>query len=559
MSFTATGLSPAILKGVEKTGYTTPTEVQRQAIPFIIAGKDVMACAPTGTGKTAAFILPLLHRLDLSKNPAAKIRRPRALILTPTRELAQQNEDAIRTYGKFTNFNPLSLYGGTSINNQVNHLRRGVDIIVATPGRLQDHLDRRTLDLSHIEILVLDEADRMYDMGFIDAVRAIIAKIPAKRQTLLFSATMSREIKALMAGIQNHPQVIEIGQPFSPVKSVTQHFYSVTHQAKMDLLLHIIKTEPVVSMLVFSRTKYGADRIATRLEQEKVRSTAIHSNRSQAQRQRALDAFRHGNVKVLVATDVAARGIDVDGISHVVNFDTPVFAEDYIHRIGRTGRAAATGTALTFVSRDEEKHYWKILHLTGRRLPLEKFEGFTTRAVEVRPYQRHGAGKFAAAGQHPARPQAVPHFSPKPHFPVKPAGHHAPRPEPQSHRPERPSPTRRPDHTPHRPGPAAPRPVPAAHRPVHAAPRPASTTHRPEHPTHRPSIASHAPKPGIRRPSLTSYHPGHQAHPSGYLPGKHYSRPVPEKFIQKHEKEKLTPGQNNFAKFIIKKPRRDEL
>jgi ATP-dependent RNA helicase RhlE len=375
MSFSAIGLSAEVMQGVAKSGYTSPTEIQRKAIPLAIAGKDIIGCAPTGTGKTAAFVLPILDRLQhntLGQRP----RFPRALILTPTRELAQQIDDSIRTYGKFTGFRSLSVYGGVGIGGQLSCLRQGVDIVVATPGRLLDHLERNSIDLSHIEFLVLDEADRMFDMGFINAVRAIIAKIPKERQTMLFSATMSREVRDLVAGIQKNPQFIEIGEPFSPVATVEQHFFCVSQHTKTDLLVHILDKEKIETMLVFSRTKHGADKIAKRLAQCGIKSAAIHSNRSQSQRHQALEGFKRREYKVLVATDLAARGIDVEGISHVVNYDTPVFSEDYIHRIGRTGRAEATGIAFTFVSNDEEKYFKRIEYLTNKRFELKEYPGF---------------------------------------------------------------------------------------------------------------------------------------------------------------------------------------
>ncbi len=376
MSFSAIGLSAAVMQGVAKSGYSSPTEIQRKAIPLAIAGKDIIGCAPTGTGKTAAFVLPILDRLQQKSAIDQRHRFPRALILTPTRELAQQIDDSIRIYGKFTGFRSLSVYGGVGIGGQLSCLRQGIDIVVATPGRLLDHLERNSIDLSHIEFLVLDEADRMFDMGFINAVRAIIAKVPKERQTMLFSATMSREVRDLVAGIQKNPQFIEIGEPFTPVTTVEQHFYCVSQHTKTDLLVHILDKEKIETMLVFSRTKHGADKIAKRLAQCGIRSAAIHSNRSQSQRRQALEGFKRREYRVLVATDLAARGIDVEGISHVVNYDTPVFSEDYIHRIGRTGRAEATGTAFTFVSNDEEKYFKRIEYLTNKRFELKEYPGF---------------------------------------------------------------------------------------------------------------------------------------------------------------------------------------
>jgi ATP-dependent RNA helicase RhlE len=377
MSFSTIGLSDSIMRGITASGYSTPTEIQKKAIPLALQGKDIIGCAPTGTGKTAVFVMPILHALENQRKSGQSGHFPRALILTPTRELAQQIEDAIRTYGAFTDFRPVSIYGGVDIKRQFRDLKNGVDIIVATPGRLLDHLERRSIDLSRINTLVLDEADRMYDMGFIQAVRAIIAQVPQRRQTMLFSATMSREVRSLTAAIQHDPQVIIVGQECAPPTTVTQHFYAVPQPTKMDLLLHVLSKEETGPMLVFSRTKHGADKISRRLERSGIRSTAIHSNRSQSQRMRALDGFKRGQYKVMVATDLAARGIDVDGITHVVNYDTPAFAEDYVHRIGRTGRAEAKGCAMTFVSNDERSYLTKIERLTGKRADLKNYPGFT--------------------------------------------------------------------------------------------------------------------------------------------------------------------------------------
>ena len=375
MSFSTIGLSAPVMQGIASSGFLSPTEIQRKAIPLAIQGKDLIGCAPTGTGKTAAFVLPILSRLQ---RPQAgdRGRFPRALILTPTRELAQQIEETIHAYGTYTGLLSVCIYGGVGIGNQLSSLRQGVDIIVATPGRLLDHLQRGSITLGNVEILVLDEADRMYDMGFIKDVRSIIAKIPVNRQTLLFSATMSHEVRSLVAGIQKQPHLIEIGEPFTPVKTVEQHFFHIPQQTKMDLLVHILGTDAVDTMLVFSRTKHGADKIARRLSQAGISSAAIHANRSQSQRKTALDGFKARRYKVLVATDLAARGIDVSGISHVVNYDTPVFAEDYIHRIGRTGRMESKGTALTFVSEDEEKYIKRIEYLIGSRFALKRYPGF---------------------------------------------------------------------------------------------------------------------------------------------------------------------------------------
>jgi len=373
MPFSGLGLSDKLVQGILATGYTAPTEIQSRAIPLALAKRDIIGTAHTGTGKTAAFVLPILQRLATEDHRHHHIK---ALILTPTRELAQQIEDSIMTYGRFVQPRTLAVYGGMSMENQLRHLRRGVDIVVATPGRLLDHLNRRSIDLSHVSVVVLDEADRMFDMGFINDVRTIVAKTPASRQTMLFSATISKEIRALVAAIQHDPAVIEIGEQRTPAESISQHFYSVPPDMKMELLAHVIEKQGMDSVLVFSRTKHGADKISHRLLRKGIKSIAIHSNRTQAQRQNALAGFKQGQYRVLVATDIAARGIDVEGISHVINYDTPAFAEDYVHRIGRTGRAAATGDALTFVGREELKHLKKIEYFTGKKFEVKKYPGF---------------------------------------------------------------------------------------------------------------------------------------------------------------------------------------
>ncbi len=385
MPFKELGLSDALVRGILATGYKAPTEIQSQVIPSAIAGEDIIGCAQTGTGKTAAFVLPILNRL--SHEHATKSRHIKALILTPTRELALQIEQCIIGYGRFLNLRTLTVYGGVNIKAQFSALNRGVDIIVATPGRLLDHMGRRSIDLRHVEVLVLDEADRMFDMGFINDVRKIIAVVPQKRQTLLFSATIPPEVKTLASGVMNHPKMIEIGQQRNPIETITQHIYSVRKEEKMEVLLHMLKKGGMYSVLIFSRTKHGADRISHRLGRADIKSVAIHSDRTQGQRQRAMEGFKRGKFQVMVATDIAARGIDVEGISHVINYDVPAFAEDYIHRIGRTGRATATGDAITLVSRDEEKYLRQIEWFIERKLKLEKCPGFVSTLPDLPPKQ----------------------------------------------------------------------------------------------------------------------------------------------------------------------------
>ena len=375
MPFKTFGLSDPLVQGILATGYTAPTEIQSQAIPSAIAGRDIIGCAQTGTGKTAAFVLPILDRL--SHERSRHKRGVRCLILTPTRELAVQIERSILGYGRFTDLKALAVYGGVSINNQITALRHGVDIVVATPGRLIDHLQRNTINLGSVEVLVLDEADRMLDMGFVNDVRRIVGGLPKKRQTLLFSATISPEVKTLAADMLKSPKVIQIGRPRNPIDTITQHIYSVEKALKMDLLLHMIEDWRMFSVLVFSRTKHGADKISRRLKRAGVVAIPIHSGRTQSQRQAALDGFRRGKYQVMVATDIAARGIDVEGISHVINYDVPTHAEDYVHRIGRTGRAAATGDAITFVSSEEEKYLREVGKFIGRKLKAERCKGFS--------------------------------------------------------------------------------------------------------------------------------------------------------------------------------------
>jgi ATP-dependent RNA helicase RhlE len=373
--FKTFGLADPLVKGILATGYTAPTEIQTQAIPAAVAGKDIIGCAQTGTGKTAAFVLPILNRL--SHEQAGKKKVVRALILTPTRELAVQIEQSIHDYGRFLHLRTLAVYGGVNINGQFSALRHGVDIVVATPGRLLDHMNRRTIDLKHVDMLVLDEADRMFDMGFIRDVRRIIAAVPANRQTMLFSATVTPEISNLAAGVQKSPVMIQIGRPRNPIETIKQHIYLVERERKIGLLLHLLQNGNLSSVLVFSRTKHGADRINRQLERANIESVAIHSGRTQNQRQRALDGFKHGDYRVMVATDIAARGIDVSGISHVINFDVPGIPEDYIHRIGRTGRAEMTGDAITFVSSDEHKQLHQIERFIGRQFAPIECPGFT--------------------------------------------------------------------------------------------------------------------------------------------------------------------------------------
>jgi len=395
MPFKTFGLSDPLVQGILAAGYTAPTEVQSQVIPAAIAGKDIIGCAQTGTGKTAAFVLPILNRLS-HEHPSKKRRVIRSLILTPTRELAVQIEKFILRYGRFLHLHTLAVYGGVSIKGQFNALHHGVDIVVATPGRLLDHMQRRTINFRHIEVLVLDEADRMLDMGFIMDVRKIIAAVPKNRQTMLFSATVTPEISTLAAGVQKSPIMIQIGRPRNPIETITQNIYLVSREQKIDLLLHLIRVRQMFSVLVFSRTKRGADKINRQLERASLESVAIHSGRTQAQRTHAMDGFKAGKYQIMVATDIAARGIDVTGISHVINFDVPAFPEDYIHRIGRTGRAEATGDAITFVAHDEHKQLRLIEKFIGREFAPVECAGFTYTKPD-KPLLGLHRGRFSTA------------------------------------------------------------------------------------------------------------------------------------------------------------------
>jgi ATP-dependent RNA helicase RhlE len=346
-TFDSLGLAPAVLDSVKEAGYTTPTPIQRQAIPLILNGRDVMGLAQTGTGKTAAFTLPLIDRL--LDGP----RRTRALVLTPTRELCIQVEESVRKYARHSALGVVSVFGGMPLEPQQKKLRAGVDIVVATPGRLIDHLERQNVVFDDLEVLVLDEADRMLDMGFAPQINRIVAEIPPYRQTLLFSATMPPEVEALARKYLRKPLVVQVGRRSGAAHTVTHAVYPVPRDRKSELLAHLLKQEALDSVLVFVRTKHGADRVVRHLEREKIEATAMHSDKTQRDRMKALEDFKSGKVRVLVATDIAQRGLDISGITHVVNYDVPQEAEDYVHRIGRTGRAAKEGDAFTFMSPDE--------------------------------------------------------------------------------------------------------------------------------------------------------------------------------------------------------------
>jgi ATP-dependent RNA helicase RhlE len=385
MPFRTLGLDAAILKAVQETGYTEPTPIQSAAIPFVLQRRDLIGIAQTGTGKTAAFTLPILSLLAASPSKGIK-----ALVIAPTRELVVQIEENVRAYAKHLPVTVATIFGGVSEKPQIKALEVGADIVVATPGRLLDIIRGREKAFAHIEFLVLDEADRMLDMGFVPAIRQIVKLLPRKRQTLFFSATLSREIEKLTGEFLQNPETVEIGRRSNPADTVTQSVYEIPQHLKPGLLLHLLQDPRMNMVLVFTRTKHGADRIARRLEQAGITTGAIHSNRSQNQRLRALNEFREGKIRVLVATDIAARGIDVDGISHVVNYDFPPHHEDYVHRIGRTGRAKAVGEAISFVSKEDEDAVRALERFTRRGIPRHKAEDFDY--TQPAPLREKGAG-----------------------------------------------------------------------------------------------------------------------------------------------------------------------
>jgi ATP-dependent RNA helicase RhlE len=368
-SFDSLGLSAALLRGVAEQGYTEPTPIQARVIPIVLQGRDVLAGAQTGTGKTAGFVLPLLQRLSVSPAPAVR-RRVRALILTPTRELAAQVEDSVRRYGKHVPLRSTVVFGGVSFNPQAETLRRGVDVLVATPGRLLDHASQGNVDLGGVEILVLDEADRMLDMGFLPDIRRVIALLPAKRQNLLFSATFPDDIRGLAGKLLDSPVRVEVAAPNATADRIEQVVYHVEKRDKLDVLSGLIGGGDWRQVLVFTRTKHGANRLARQLADNGLSAAAIHGNKSQGARTRALADFKAGNVRVLVATDIASRGLDIDQLPHVVNFELPEVPEFYVHRIGRTGRAGHEGLAASLVSGDERPLLKAIERLVGQRIPV---------------------------------------------------------------------------------------------------------------------------------------------------------------------------------------------
>ena len=374
MNFDELNLAPAILRAVQEQGYTAPTPIQAQAIPVVLEGHDLLAGAQTGTGKTAGFTLPMLQLL--STRPAAKAGAIRALVLTPTRELAAQVEEAIRAYGKYLELTSTVIFGGVGMNPQINRIARGVDILVATPGRLLDLEGQNHIDLSHVEILVLDEADRMLDMGFIHDVKKVLALLPKHKQSLLFSATFSDEIRELAGNLLKDPKSVQVTPPNTTVERIAQVIYPVGRNRKKDVLAHLVGENDWSQVLVFTRTKFGANKVADFLNDKGIKSMALHGNKSQSARTQALAEFKTGDLRALVATDIAARGIDIDELPHVVNYDIPNVPEDYVHRIGRTGRAGNSGEAVSLVCMDEEGFMHEIERFTKQQIPVRMLDGF---------------------------------------------------------------------------------------------------------------------------------------------------------------------------------------
>jgi len=395
-------LSAELVRAVAEHGYTIPTPIQTQAIPAVLNGGDLLAGAQTGTGKTAGFVLPILQRLSTNPVAPAGGRKPlRVLILAPTRELAAQIEESVRVYGKYAKQSSTCVFGGVGIHPQIGILKRGVDILVATPGRLLDLHQQRAVDFSRVEVLVLDEADRMLDMGFIHDIKRILAQLPKRRQNLLFSATFSPEIKALADSLLNAPAMIEVARRNSTVEMITQKIHPVDRDRKRELLAHLIKTNNWHQVLVFLRTKHGCNRLADLLNKDGITALAIHGNKSQGARTRALAEFKTGDLQVLCATDIAARGIDIDQLPHVVNYDLPNVPEDYVHRIGRTGRAGATGEAISLVCVDEHEFLRDIERLIKQDIPQEVIAGFVPdpKAKAEPILQRQGRGQGQRQGQ----------------------------------------------------------------------------------------------------------------------------------------------------------------
>ncbi len=414
-SFQSLGLSAELLRAVADQGYTEATPIQAQAIPVVLSGRDLLAAAQTGTGKTAGFTLPILQLLSTRitesnvANNGKPVKHPvRVLILTPTRELCAQVNDSVKGYGKHLKLKSTMIFGGVGFNPQVTELRRGVDIIVATPGRLLDHVQQRTVDLRSVEILVLDEADRMLDMGFLPDIRRIMSLLPMQRQNLLFSATFSDEIRKLSNTFMKNPASVEVARRNAPIELVTQVVHPVDKDRKRELLSHLVKTHNWFQVLVFTKTKHGANRLAEQLNKDGIESDAIHGNKSQPQRMRALKRFKDNDIQVLVATDIAARGIDIDALPHVVNYDLPNVPEDYVHRIGRTGRAGSTGDAISLVCREDRSLLTAIERMMKKQVPVKIVPGFEAGSPSLRPAEPRDTEARPERQEQQRRPQQQP-------------------------------------------------------------------------------------------------------------------------------------------------------
>ena len=413
MTFESLGLAPALLRALAETNYTTPTPIQAEAIPLALAGHDLLGGAQTGTGKTAAFGLPLLNRLA-KETPPNGPRKPRALILVPTRELAVQVADSLKGYSRHLRLNITAIYGGAGMQPQIEQLRRGVDVLVACPGRLLDHMERGTAKLDQVEVLVLDEADRMLDMGFLPAIKRVLGKLPSQRQTLLFSATFEAQIKALALEFMRNPQQVQVAAQNTIAETITHRAHPVDGSRKRDLLIEILSKRHTDQVLVFGKTKHGCNRLSEQLEAAGLKSVAIHGNKSQAQRQKALNLFKAGKARILVATDVAARGLDIANLPLVINHDLPMVAEDYIHRIGRTGRNGAQGEALSLVSPEEGGLLRQIQRLLKLDLSMDVVEGYApSKPIRLdTPIPRNGGGGQRDGQRAPGRPGHRPHGKP---------------------------------------------------------------------------------------------------------------------------------------------------
>ena len=409
MLFTDLGLSEPLLRAIAEEGYTSPTPIQAKSIPAVLTGGDLLAAAQTGTGKTAGFTLPILQRLSSGAKSGGGKRLLKVLILTPTRELAAQVQESVMTYGKYTSLKSAVIFGGVGANPQIKAIAAGLDILVATPGRLLDLMSQKCVSLNDIEILVLDEADRMLDMGFLRDIKKILAVLPKKRQNLLFSATFSDEIKSLADGLLNSPELIEVARSNSANEAIAQLIHPVDRTKKQPLLAHLIKTNNWKQVLVFTRTKHGANKLVTQLEKDGITCMAIHGNKSQTARTKALADFKAGKLTALVATDIAARGIDIDQLPHVVNYDLPNVSEDYVHRIGRTGRAGSNGVAVSLVCVDEHQMLRDIEKLIKQKLPQEVIAGFepdpnaVAQPIQLRSQQHQQSRKPGGAGKPTAK------------------------------------------------------------------------------------------------------------------------------------------------------------